>query len=98
MDTIAGTSLFEYDANDRIIKATYPDREESYSYDVNGNRSTYTMRNMNMFLSETYLYDEADRLLQRTTTGQGMDGSEISNSVTYTYDKSDNLVSDSAFT
>lgn len=72
---------YEYDRQNRLIKAVYNNDEESFSYDRAGNRISRTFRNV----FTKYTYDNRNRLLEK------LEGSELTS---YSYDKQGNLLTE----
>ncbi|MCP4347378.1 MAG: PQQ-binding-like beta-propeller repeat protein [Desulfobacterales bacterium] len=97
MTTLDGTTYYEYDDIDQLVKVTYPDkREVSYEYDAAGNRisvtdngvtTSYTTNNMNQYTqvgNTGYGYDD-DGNMDSKTDGSG--------TTTYAYDAENRLTS-----
>lgn len=102
-DANGNTINFSYDANGRLLKKSYPDgTEETFTYDVKGHLLTAANKN----ISYTFSYDAAGRMLSAAdSTGKvisyeydllGNKTKMISpegKSLTYTYDKTNRLIS-----
>ncbi len=99
LQTLDGQQMFEYtyDANGNIIKEirynpkTPDDKiEYTYTYDDKNNRTTYSVTNNGITDTDkfTYVYDEAGRMLEKTTVTYT--GSE--NKTTYEYDANGNQI------
>ncbi len=62
-----GTTLFTYDARNRLASKTTPDgRKLSYGYDAAGNRTSLTAEVAGQTLTTAYSYDALDRLTSVT--------------------------------
>ncbi len=97
--TLDGKQMFEYtyDENGNLIKEVRYNPEEpdnkteyTYTYDEKNNRTTYSVTNNGITDTDkfTYVYDEAGRMLEKTTVTST--GSE--NKTTYEYDANGNQI------
>ncbi|MBA4601050.1 MAG: RHS repeat-associated core domain-containing protein [Thermoactinomyces sp.] len=82
----SGTTTYEYDELDQLIKETAPDGTiTEYTYDAAGNRTSKKVTRDGSTTTTTYTYDDVDQLT--AVNGQA-----------YTYDKNGNLTNDGSKT
>ncbi|MBA4601052.1 RHS repeat protein, partial [Thermoactinomyces mirandus] len=82
----SGTTTYEYDELDQLIKETAPDGTiTEYTYDAAGNRTSKKVTSDGTTTTTTYTYDDADQLT--AVNGQA-----------YTYDENGNLTNDGSKT
>jgi len=84
-----GTTLYEYDALNRLKKVTEPGgKVTSYTYDRAGNRETETITGNGQTIVNTYEYNEQNRLMTVTTETDGT----VTEVTVYTYDNNGNQI------
>jgi YD repeat-containing protein len=85
-DANGGTTRYSYDSMNRLASATDPlGATEHYGYDANGRLAQFTDRRGKVTV---FQYDQQNR---KTFAGFGYNGSSYESTISYHYDKGDNL-------
>ena len=87
---LKGTTSYAYDTVNRLEKVTEQSGKiTSYTYDQAGNRETETVTQGLSVTTTCYIYNGQNRLTSTVTT---LAGSDITETVTYTYDNNGNVI------
>ncbi len=78
----SGTTVYNYDVRGLLLSETKGDIVKTYTYDANGNRTSFVAPSIN--INTTYTYDSLSRLLTVSDTETG--------TTTYTYDEMGNVL------
>ncbi len=88
----SGTTLYEYDSRDRLVKKATPQGALSYSYDRSGNLLGITSSNAEG-VRVNYSYDPLNRITSVTDNGATTGNRQAAGTTAYTYDPAGNLSS-----
>jgi RHS repeat-associated protein len=84
------TTVYEYDAADRLLVVTYPDKITSYTYDGAGNRLTEAATDL---VGETVLSDKVYVYNSRNQLAEQADLLDQAGAIAYSYDLNGNRAS-----
>ncbi|GIH27983.1 hypothetical protein Aph01nite_62930 [Acrocarpospora phusangensis] len=84
----SGTANFTWDNNNRLATAAEPVSGRTFTYGYDKNDNLTSLNSVNPVGSQTFTYDDLDRLLTHTLKNSG--GSQLAK-ITYGWDADDNL-------